>query len=170
MAKNLIAYYSRTGDNYYAGSIKSLEKGNTERVAEFIQGAVGDLFRIDTAEPYPADYYECIEVAKTELHDDARPEIKATVENIDEYNTVFVGFPNWWGTAPMCVFTFLEGLDLTSKRVVPFCTNEGSGMGSSESDLLRICTGATVERGLSVIGHKAAKSQQTVAAWAKRFA
>ncbi len=171
MAKNLIAYYSRAGENYFGGSIRSISKGNTERVAEFIREEIGgDLFEIETVEPYPADYYECTDVAKAELNANARPAIVGTVDNADEYDTVFVGYPNWWGTAPMCVFTFLEGLDLAGVRVVPFCTNEGSGMGSSEADLRRACPGATVERGLAVTGNKAAQSRNVVAAWARQFA
>jgi flavodoxin len=171
VSKILIVYYSRTGENYWNGSIRSIEKGNTERVAEFIQEAVGgDLFEIDTVKPYAKDYYECIDEAKAELRAKARPEIKGYVDSIDEYDTIFVGYPNWWGTAPMCVFTFLEHYDLSGKRIVPFCTNEGSGMGQSETDLRRICKGATIERGLSITGCHAAESQETVAAWAKQFA
>ncbi len=171
MSRILIAYYSRAGENYFAGSIRSIEKGNTERVAEFIQEEVGgDLLRIDTVEPYAADYYECTRQAKAELNANARPEIKEYVESLAGYDTIFVGYPNWWGTTPMCVLTFLEHYDLAGKRIVPFCTNEGSGMGQSESDLRRSCKGATVERGLSVIGSQAADSQPMVAAWARGLA
>ncbi len=165
---NLIAYYSRTGENYVNGGIRSLRKGNTERVAEFVQEAVGgDLFEIEAADAYPADYYECIDVAKRELQAKARPELARDLDSLDGYDTVFLGYPNWWGTAPMAVFTFLEGHDLSGKRIVPFCTNEGSGMGVSERDLKRVCKGATVERGLSIHGAEAADSRQTAAAWAK---
>lgn len=168
---NLIAYYSRKGQNYWAGSIKDLEKGNTERVAEFVQQAVGgDLFEIETVNDYADDYYACCDEAKAELNENARPEIKRFIDSLDGYDTIFVGYPNWWGTCPMCVFTFLEHYDLAGKRIVPFCTNEGSGMGSSERDLRRVCAGATVERGLSVTGNRAAQSQDEVSRWAKRFA
>ena len=165
---NLIVYYSRTGENYWNGSIRTLAKGNTERVAEFVQKAVGgDLFEIDTVSPYAADYYRCIDEAQEELRENARPEIKGYVESMDDYDTVFVGYPNWWGTCPMCVFTFLEHYDLTGKKIVPFCTNEGSGMGSSERDLKKACPGATVVKGLSIHGAEAAASEATVATWAK---
>lgn len=168
---NLIVYYSRKGENYWAGSIKNLEKGNTERVAEFVQQAVGgDLFEIETVRDYADDYYACCNEAKAELNENARPEIKRLIDSLDGYDTIFVGYPNWWGTCPMCVFTFLEHYNLAGKRIVPFCTNEGSGMGSSERDLRRACAGATVERGLSVTGNRAAQSQDEVARWAKRFA
>ena len=171
----LIAYYSRKGQNYWNGNIVDLAKGNTERAAEFVQKAVGgDLFEIETVKDYAADYYQCIDEAKAELQADARPEVKAYLEDagldMDDYDTIFLGYPNWWGTCPMCVFTFLEHYDLSGKRIVPFCTNEGSGMGGSEKHLKRICTGATVERGLAITGNKAAQSQNEVAAWARKFA
>ena len=167
----LIAYYSRRGENYWAGDIKFLEKGNTERVAEFIAEATGgDLFEIETAEDYPASYMECIEVAKAELKADARPALKECPENLDAYDTIFLGYPNWWGTCPMCVYTFLERFDLTGKRIIPFCTSEGSGLGGSERLLKKICKGATVEKGLSVTGNRAAQSRDKVVAWAKRMA
>ena len=168
---NLIVYYSRKGENYVNGSIVKLDKGNTERVAEFVQKAVGgDLFEIETVRKYSDSYMTCIEEAKDELRAGARPELKAYPESLDGYDTIFVGYPNWWGTMPMCVYTFLERYDLTGKKIVPFCTNEGSGMGSSERELKKICKGATVASGLSIHGAEAAKSEDKVAAWAKKNA
>ena len=166
---NLIVYYSRKGENYWNGSIKNLKKGNTEIVAEFILKSVGgDLFEVDTVKPYATSYYECIEEAQKELRANARPEIKGYVENISKYDTIFVGYPNWWGQMPMCMCTFLEHYDLTGKKIVPFCTNEGSGMGSSERQLKSICKGATVVSGLSIHGAEAAQSEAKVSAWAKK--
>ena len=166
---NLIVYYSRKGENYWNGSIKNLSKGNTERVAEFIQKAVGgDLFEVETVKPYAKGYYECIEEAKAELRANARPEIKGYVEDISGYDTIFVGYPNWWGQMPMCMCTFLEHYDLSGKRIIPFCTNEGSGMGSSERQLKGICKGAVVAAGLSIHGAEAEKSEAKVSAWAKK--
>ena len=166
---NLIIYYSRKGENYWNGSIRNISKGNTERVAEFIQEAVGgDLFEIRTVQEYNKDYYVCIEEAKQELHAHARPELKEYLESADGYDTIFVGYPNWWGTCPMAVFSLLERLDLSGKKIVPFCTNEGSGMGSSERDLKKICTGAAIAKGLSIHGAEAAQSAAQVAAWAKK--
>lgn len=165
---NLIAYFSRRGENYFGGSIRSIDKGNTERVAEFVQKAVGgDLFEIKPAKAYPADYYECTDVAKEERRQKARPAIAETID-VSGYDTIFLGYPNWWGTCPMCVFTFLDGVDLAGKRIVPFCTNEGSGLGGSVRDLKRAYPQATVEQGLSIPGSQAASSERTVAAWAKR--
>ena len=167
----LIAYYSRKGENYWAGSVKNLSKGNTEIVAEFIQEAIGgDLFEIETIEEYATDYYECTDEAQEELRANARPELKDYLESINEYDTIFLGYPNWWGTCPMCIFTFLDHYDWAGKRIIPFCTNEGSGMGSSERDIKAACSGATVEKGLSITGNKAAKSQGKVESWAKKMA
>lgn len=169
MANILIVYYSRKGENYWNGSIKSITKGNTERVAEFIQNAVGgDLFEVETVREYSKSYMTCIEEAKQELRAGERPEIRSAPESIDEYDTIFVGYPNWWGTMPMCMFTFLEKYDLTGKTIIPFCTNEGSGMGSSERDLKKICTGAKIKDGLSIHGAESASSENKVASWAKK--
>ena len=168
MAKNLIIYYSRTGENYWNGSIKNIAKGNTEIVAEFIQKAVGgDLFQVDTVKPYADDYYVCIEEAKKELRENARPEIKESIDSIAEYDNIFVCGPCWWGTFPMAIFTQLEKLDWTGKKVMAVMTHEGSGLGSCERDLKKLCTGATFGKGLAVHGADASKSESTVAAWAK---
>ncbi len=170
MSKPLIVYYSRKGENYWNGSIKNLEKGNTEIVAEMIADITGgDLFEVDTVKTYAADYYECIDDAKAELREGARPELKAYMDSLDAYDTIFVGFPNWWGTMPMAMFTFLERYDLSGKRILPFCTNEGSGMGKSESDLKKICKDAKVERGLSIHGAEAAGSRSKVESWVKKL-
>ena len=117
MSKNLIIYYSRTGENYWNGSIKNISKGNTEIVAEFIQKAVGgDLFQVETVKTYAADYYKCIDEAKQELHDHARPELKKYLDSIDGYDNVFVCGPCWWGTFPMAVFTQLRSWIGPGKR------------------------------------------------------
>lgn len=92
-------YYSRKGENYWNGSVKNLKKGNTEIVAEMIADMIGgDLFEVDTIKPYAADYYACIDEAKVELREKARPELKGYMDSLDGYDTIFVGYPNWWGT------------------------------------------------------------------------
>ena len=170
MAINLIIYYSRTGENYWNGSIKNIAKGNTEIVAEFIQKAVGgDLFQVDTVKTYAADYYTCIDEAKAELHEQARPELKQYLDSIEEYDNVFVCGPCWWGTFPMAVFTQLEKLNWNGKKVMAVMTHEGSGLGSCERDLKKMCTGATFGKGLAVHGADASKSESTVASWAKEM-
>lgn len=165
---NLIIYYSRKGENYWNGSIKNLHKGNTEIVAEFIQKAVGgDMFEVDTVKTYAADYYACIDDAQKELRSQARPELKKYLNNIDKYDNVFICGPCWWGTFPMAIFTQLEKLDFAGKKVMAVMTHEGSGLGSCERDLKKICTGATFGKGLAVHGADASRSENAVATWAK---
>lgn len=167
MANVLTVYYSRKGENYFGGEIRSIKKGNTERIAEFIQKAVGgDLFEIETVREYAKDYHECTNEAAAEKRQNARPALKKLPESIDRYDTIFVGYPNWWGTAPMAVFTFLDSFDFAGKKIVPFCTNEGSGMGTSERDIQKKCPKATVVSGLSIRGSQAENSQAKTAAWA----
>ena len=169
MAKNLIIYYSRKGENYWNGSIKNIEKGNTEIVAEFIQKAVGgDLFEVDTVKTYAKDYYACIEEAKQELNSKERPELKEYLDSIEEYDNIFIAGPCWWGTYPMAVFSQLEKLDFTGKKVMAVMTHEGSGLGSCERDLKKYCKGATFGNGLAVHGADASKSENAVASWAKK--
>ena len=167
---NLVVYFSRKGQNYCNGTIKNLAKGNTERIAEFIQRAVGgDLFQVETVHEYSEEYEICIEEAQKELKTNARPQLKSYLDNLDKYDTIFVGFPSWWGTMPMAMFTFLEHYNLSGKKIIPFCTNEGSGMGSSELDLKKICKGATVLPGLSIHGAESALSERKVAEWARNI-
>ena len=168
MANALVVYYSRKGENHMPGGIQVLEKGHTERAAEFIQKALGaDLFEIDTVKPYAENYKACCGEAFAEFKAAARPEIKGYVADVSGYDTIFVCYPCWCGTAPMCVFTFLEHYDLSGKKIVPLCTNEGSGMANSEKDLAASCPGATVVAGLSVRGHQVIDSEESIAAWAK---
>ena len=168
MAKNLIIYYSRKGENYWNGGFKDLKKGNTEIVAEYIQKAVGgDLFEVETVREYSPSYMTCIEEAQEELRKKARPELKRYLESIDEYDNVFVCGPCWWGTFPMAIFTQLEKLDWAGKKVMAVMTHEGSGLGGSERSLKEICKGASFGKGFSVAGHDAARSEAQVAAWAK---
>lgn len=165
----LIIYYSRRGENYWNGTIKNLAKGNTEIAAEFIKNAVGgELFEVQTVKEYAKDYYACIDEAQRELRARARPPIKAFPENIDRYDNIFIGYPNWWGTMPMAMFTLLEHFDWAGRKIIPFCTNEGSGMGSSERDLAKACPGATIARGLSIHGAETLQSEKKIADWAKK--
>lgn len=167
MANVLTVYYSRKGENYYAGSIRNLEKGNCEYAAEYIQEAVGgDLFKLETVQEYSEDYHECTNEAMDEKQQNARPKLKKIPESIDSYDTIFLVYPCWWGTCPMCVFTFLDAFDFTGKTVVPLCSNEGSGMGSSERDLRNI-TKTIVKKGLSVTGSATVSSKAKIQKWAK---
>ena len=166
---DIVIYFSRSGENYFGGVLKNIEKGNTEVIAEYIQELTGaELFKVEEAVAYPDDYMKCIDVAKKEQQDDARPEIKETLESIDEYDTVYIGFPNWWGTLPMPMFTQLEQLDFTGKTVKPFVTHEGSGFGSSQRDLKKLCAGGEIKKGLSIPGADVYEAKSTVESWIEK--
>ena len=168
MSKNLIVFYSRQGENHMPGGIQVLEKGHTHFAAEFIAKAVdADIFEIDTVKPYAANYRECCMEAVAEIKAGARPEIKGFVDSIADYDNIFVCFPCWCGTAPMCVFTFLDHYDWTGKKVLPLCTNEGSGLANAPRDIAKACAGAVIGEGLSVKGHQVKDSEEIIAAWAK---
>jgi len=168
--KTLIAYYSRKGQNYVGGTIVNLAFGNTEVVAKKIQELKGgDLFEIDTIKPYPKDYTETTNVAMVEKRENARPELSKTVDNIDAYEVIYLGYPNWWGTFPMVVFTFLESYDFTGKTIIPFCTHEGSGIGNSELDIKKLCPKANVIKGLALKGSSVCKADNEITNWLKKY-
>lgn len=151
--KCLVAYFSRRGQNYVNGEIRELARGNTELVAEAIRTiAQGESFYIETVDAYPADYTKTTEIAQNQLRHNSRPEVTRTVCNMQEYDVVFLGYPNWWGTMPMAVWTFLEAYDFSGKTILPFCTHEGSGMGHSEKDIKNLCPKAVVGKGIAIKG------------------
>lgn len=150
--KILIAYFSHSG--------------NTREIANQIHSLVGgDVFEIRSVQTYPNEYNAVVDQAKKEQQANLRPALAANVPNIDSYSVVFVGFPNWWGTMPMPVFTFLEGHNLKGKTVIPFCTHEGSRMGRSVGDIRKLCPQSTVRDGLAVRGHDVKNARDDVAQW-----
>lgn len=166
MEKILIAYFSRKGQNYVNLSIVNLSVGNTEVAAKMIQEVVdGDSFEIKTVETYPDDYTKTTNVAQAEQRKNARPELTAHVENMDEYDVIILGYPNWWGTMPMAVFTFLEEYNFTGKTILPYCTHEGSGLGRSERDIKRVCPTASVEKGLDIHGGSVKSAAGKIKSW-----
>jgi len=164
--KFLIAFFSRKGQNYVCGRIVDLKVGNTEVVANMIQKITGgDIFHIESVTAYPTDYTETTEVARNELRAKVRPKLTGQVENMKAYEVIFLGYPNWWGTMPMPVYTFLESYDFTGKKIVPFCTHEGSGMGHSEKDIAKACSKADVLEGIAIHGTGAASAESKVSSW-----
>lgn len=162
----LIAFFSRRDENYVNGMLKRLDIGNTEAAASIIQELTGgELFRIEPARAYSEDYNECIAEAQADQKRDARPELKTYPENIELYDVVYLGYPNYWGTMPMAVFTFLERFDFSGKTIRPFCTHEGSGMGGSINDIKRLCPGAKVEAGLAIRGGSVDRSKKDIGKW-----
>ncbi len=148
--KVLIAYFSKTG--------------NTEEIAQEIQKQIGgDLIKIETVKPYPDDYKTTTEVAKAEKDNDERPEISTKVDNMKDYDVIFIGYPIWWHTAPMAVYTFLESYDLSGKTVIPFCTSGGSDISESMPAIEKLCANSTILKGLT------ANDVDDVAPWLKEI-
>ena len=166
MAKTLIAFFSRADENYFGGAMRYVKVGNTETVCGIMKELIdADSFKIEMKDPYSPVYMICIEEAKKDLREKARPELVSLPASIDAYDTVILAYPNYWGTMPMAVFTFLEAFDFTGKTILPLCTNEGSGMGGSERDIRQACPGAKVAAGLPVTGSRAANSRSAVQRW-----
>ena len=166
MSKKLIAFYSRADENYVNGLIKTLEVGNTEVAASIIKELTeADLFKIEQLEPYAKDYNECIAQAQSDQRKCARPELKRYPESLDKYDVIYLGYPNYWSTMPMAVFTFLERFDLSGKTIKPFCTHEGSGLGSSINDIKKLCPTAKVEKGLAIHGGSVKRSRKDIENW-----
>ena len=166
MAKTLIAFFSRADENYFGGAMRYVKVGNTEIVCEKISQMIdADSFKIEMKNPYSPVYMTCIDEAKKDLRENARPELTNYLDNIDDYDTIILAYPNYWGTMPMAVYTFLEHFDFSGKMILPLCTNEGSGMGSSEREIKKTCPGADVKKGLPITGSEAANSRGSVQRW-----
>ena len=164
----LIAFFSRADENYNVGYI---ERGNTQILAEMIaQETGGTLFHIERETPYPAGYDACTDEAKAEQNDNARPALKKDID-IAGYDTIYLGYPIWWGDMPMAVYTFLEGHDFAGKTIIPFCTHAGSGVSGTDKSVAEICPDATVLTALSVLGSVAQneqeKARELVLGWLK---
>lgn len=155
--KILVAYFSRTG--------------NTGELAKTIQSEVGgDLFEIKTVKSYPEEYDAALAEATAEKNDHARPELAVSVEGMESYDILFVGYPIWWGDTPMAVLSFLEGYDLTGKTVVPFCTYGSSGVGNSVNSIRASASGATVLDGFGIAGSEAGAAGEAVRKWLETLA
>ena len=165
--KVLVAYFSRTGEQYSVGNIT---EGNTAIIAKMIANKTGgDLFEIKVKnDNYPKGYTELTEYAKAEMNQNARPEIVGIVDNFEQYDTIFIGFPIWWGDKPMPVYTFIDSYNFNGKNIIPFCTHEGSGFcGTQGMDK----TGAKILKGLAIYGHTAqndrSEADKKVSEWLK---
>jgi len=181
-SKILIVYFSRVGitnfsDNVDVVSSASLNAGengligNTEIIANIIKEETkGDVFQIKTVDSYPEEYRDTTNQASKEQKANARPKLASHVDNMDDYDVIFLGYPNWWGTIPMPVYTFLEEYNFSGKAIIPFCTNEGSGMGSSKKDIASLCPNAKLLDGLAIRGGdvNSSDARKSVIAWIKK--
>ena len=160
--KILVVYFSRTGEEYNVGKITT---GNTAIVADFIARKVGaDKFEIKPAKPYPDEYEACTEIAKRELEENVRPAFANNVDNLAQYDTIFCGFPIWWGAVPRVLMTFLEANDFNGKTIIPFCTHGGSGLAGTEREIADACPNAKVRDGLAIVGKQCQDAPDAVRA------
>lgn len=166
MGKSMVAFYSRAHENYVNGTIQELKVGNTEVFAEVIGELTGaELFKIEQEEPYSTNYNECIEQARHDQQCNLRPKLKKYPETLDDYDVIYLGYPNYWSTMPMAVFTFLEHYNFDGKKIKPFCTHEGSGLGGSVADIKKLCPHAVVEKGIAVRGAGVRSARAELEKW-----
>ena len=166
---DLIVYFSRRHQNYVNGVIRDLKVGNTEVAAQMIHRLTGaELFQIEPLQEYSKDYNECIVQAQADQRRDARPELKSYPADMETYDTIYLGYPNYWSTMPMAVFTFLEHFDFAGKTILPLCTHEGSGMGNSLQDIRRLCPGAKVMEGLAIRGGSVENAGSLIEKWLRK--
>lgn len=175
--KILIAYFTRADnvkidpdiDAVASASINikgSSYNGNVAILADYIKEATGgDTFSILTAEYYPTNYRDSTNVAKEEQSSDARPELSNHVENMEDYDIIFLGYPNWWGGLPMPVYTFLEEYDFSGKIIIPFASHEGSGLGNGPSEIAEICPDAQIMDGFAARGTEVSSSKADIETW-----
>lgn len=146
------------------------QSGNTEAVANIIHNEVGgDIVKLETVQTYPSDYNELVDYAQKEQRQNARPELKTKINNIEQYDTIFLGYPNWWSDMPMPLYTFLDEYDLSGKTIAPFITHGGSGLSGTPSKIKKEEPNATVTDGLAVSGSSARNSQSTVKNWLSKI-
>ncbi len=162
----LIAFYSRAGENYFGGTYRHITVGNTEQAAEMLADWTGgELYHIEQAQPYSDTYETCIAEAKVDLQNNVRPEVLDLPEDLDAYDEIYLGYPNYWGTMPMAVYTFLEHYDWTGKTIHPFCTHEGSGLSHTVQDIQKAAPGAAVTKGLAIHGSSVAGAGAALQRW-----
>ncbi|MHB8097148.1 MAG: flavodoxin [Erysipelotrichaceae bacterium] len=155
MKKVLVTYFSHSG--------------NTKVVAEKISSVLnGDLFEIKTLDTYQVKYNLVVDQAKKEFLAQYRPKLQNHVENLNNYDVIVIGYPMWWYTCPMAIFSFLEEYDFSGKVILPFCTHEGSALSSSIEDIKKIVPTAIVKEGLAIRGSKVSESDQLINAWLKK--
>lgn len=154
--KILVVYFSHTG--------------NTREIANQIhQRMGGDIYEIVPVAPYPDDYDQCVEQAKRELNSGTKPKLKSQIGKLQSYDVIFIGYPDWWGTFPAPVLTFLTQTNLAGKTIAPFCTHEGSGLGRSVRDITKFCPKATILEGLAVRGSYVRNAKREVSEWLSKI-
>lgn len=173
----LIAYFSKMENSSLEEGIDALTSpstttggspmdGNVQLLAQTVKEITGgQLFSIKTVEKYPISYEETSSQAREEQKNESRPELASHLENIDDYDIIILVYPNWWGTLPQAVLTFLEEYDFSEKTILPLCTHEGSGVGNSIRDIMSLCPNSALSRELAVRGSSTTESQEQVKKW-----
>ena len=152
MGNTLILYFSMSG--------------NTETVANYIHEEIGgDIVKLETVQTYPEDYDELVDYAREEQRDNTRPELERAIENIEQYDTIFLGYPNWWGDMPMSIYSFLDQYDLSNKTIAPFITHGGSGLSGTPANIANEEPDAVVTEGLAINGDDVDDCQDEVNEW-----
>ena len=152
MGNTLILYFSKSG--------------NTETVANYIHEEIGgDIVKLETVQTYPEDYDELVDYAREEQRDNARPELETAIENIEQYDTIFLGYPNWWGDMPMPIYSFLDQYDLSNKTIAPFITHGGSGLSGTSANIANEEPDAVITEGLAINGDDVDDCQDEVNEW-----
>ena len=166
--KALVIYFSRADENYFGGQMKYITKGNTEVIAEYIRDILGaELFKVERKVPYSKDYMTCIKEAQDEQRRNELPEIVRSLDNVDDYDVVFIGGPIYWGTLPQPMFTQLAKLNFNGKIIMPFSTHEGSGLAGIARDIKKYAPNATIKPGLAVVGSQVNNAKDKVERWIK---
>ena len=168
-SKSLVVYFSRADENYGVGTIT---EGNTAILAKMIASKTGsDIFEIVPEKAYPKNYRECTNVAKDEQRKNARPAYKGDIDT-SGYDTIYIGYPIWWGDLPMVVYTFLENHDLNEKTIFPFCTHEGSGLSGTDNNIKKLYKNITMKKALVMTGRTAQnnrkEAEKQVDEWLKK--
>lgn len=164
--KSLVIYFSHTGENYMSDGIRNIDKGNTEVVAEMIRDITdADLFQVETVKEYPYNYHECCDVAKEELNSNARPELKQYLNDISQYEVVYLCSPIWWNYMPNAMLSQLEKLDFNGKIVKYVITHEGSGIGGCNKNVEQYCKGADIREGLAIRGSTLNSAKSKLEDW-----
>ena len=162
----LIAYYSRAGENYFGGAYRRIAVGNTEKAANMpAELTGGELYKIEQEQPYSEDYKTCIAEAKADLQKKARPEVLNLPDDLDAYDEIYLGYPNYWGTMPMAVYTFLEHYDFTGKTIPTYCTHEGSRLSHTEQDIQKAAPQARVTKGPAIHGSSVDGAKAALENW-----
>jgi flavodoxin len=166
MPKSLIVYFSRADENWMANGLEVINQGNTEVLAEYIKERIdGDMLKLETTYEYPKSYQECCNVAAKEYKENARPPLKNKALDISKYDIIYIGYPIWWGTYPMIFKTFFETYDLSGKTIMPFSTNEGSGLGDSIKDLNIDLPNSIIKEAIAVRGSNVSNAKEKINKW-----